>query len=73
MNNEDNLSSFDGIILGIDFINKFNFVLFDYSNNQIEFYSNSIPISEKKNIMMSTILYMNSIICIMSIIGLLIS
>ena len=74
MNNNDSLSSFDGIILGIDFLNKFNFVLFDYSNNQIGFYSNSIPITEKKNTMMSNnILYINSIICIMSIIGLLIN
>lgn len=38
------IHNFDGKILGIDFINQFNYSIFDYENHQMELYSDYIPI-----------------------------
>ena len=37
------------IILGVDFINSFNYTIFDYDNNQIGFYSDKIAINISSN------------------------
>ena len=36
---------FNGVILGMNFINKFNYTVFDYDNKQIEFYSDRYTIT----------------------------
>ena len=48
------MHKFEGIILGVAFINLFNYTLFDYEKKQIEFYSDTYNIS--KNISISSLL-----------------
>ena len=40
---------FSGAILGIGFLNLFNYTLFDYENKQIEFYSDTTAIKVNYN------------------------
>ena len=37
---------FNGVILGMNFLNRFNYTVFDYENKQMEFYSDSYVIEK---------------------------
>lgn len=56
---------FNGSIIGVEFLNKFNYSIFDYENHQIEFYSDYLKISLlKENIdLINIILFINIFLC----------
>ena len=43
-NGKEKVHNFTGVILGMNFIGKFNVSLFDYERKQVEFYSDVFPI-----------------------------
>lgn len=60
-NTPKKIHGFDGVILCVEFINKFNYTVFDYDSKQVEFYSDRIGIFEKNT---SDIKNINKIIVI---------
>ena len=61
--NENPINNFTGVIIGSKFINLFNYSLFDYDNNKIEFYSNTFPITIIANSTKLILAYLNITIC----------
>ena len=54
-NKPKKIHGFDGVFLCVEFINKFNYTVFDYDNKQVEFYSDRIGIFENNTIENKTI------------------
>ena len=67
------MHKFNGVIMGIGFINKFNYTVFDYETKQVEFYTDQkiIVSEEKSNKVMKGILGVTMGVCVFSIIMLL--
>ena len=57
--------NFTGVILGFNFINKFNYTVFDYETNQIAFYTDIISISQNSKNYTEIYLFITN--CILSL------
>ena len=63
----DKFYGFSGVILGMKFLDLFNYTIFDYENKQIEIYSDSFQIIHNNNILQK-ILIISILLCIINII-----
>lgn len=73
-NIEQPVHNFTGVILGINFLNKFNYTVFDYEKKQIEFYTDRIAISQiSKNYIKIYIFTANCLLSLFSTILLIIN
>ena len=59
---------FKGIIIGAQFLELFNYTIFDYDKKQIEFYSDRIVIIEPYSGLLKRMILLIEIICVANII-----